>query len=194
MSIEDLNYQAKIIAPTKQLYAQLSKQANELLAQAKESVLELHAKVAETGLEFYEHPIDTATRWQAEATEKGNQLYADFNDNILPAVKADYDQLIVTMIDYGLQSRQAFQVFLDNPEQITVEAFTALNQSIMFYLNKTLDISLVALKGVSDKADEIISLLIKQPMETMEAFYYQSLTALLNSYFDIVSSALVSLQ
>jgi hypothetical protein len=37
MSIEDLDYKEKIIAPTKQLITQLSEQANELLAQAKES-------------------------------------------------------------------------------------------------------------------------------------------------------------
>ncbi|MBE0471922.1 MAG: hypothetical protein IBX55_20740 [Methyloprofundus sp.] len=175
MSIENLDYQAKIIAPTQQLFEKISGQANELLAQAKQSALELHAKVADTGLEFYAHPTETATRWQAEAIEKGNQLYATFNDNILPAVKADYEQLIVTLVDYGVQSRQSFQVFLDNPEQITVEAFTAFNQGLMFYLNKTLDISLVALNELSDKADEIISLLIAQPLETMEAFYYQSL-------------------
>ena len=192
MSIEDLDYQAKIIAPTQQLFDQISEQANALLIQAKESALELHAKVSETGLELYEHPVETATRWQTEATEKGNQLYATFNDNILPAVKADYDQLIVTLVDYGLQSRQSFQVFLDNPEQITVEAFTALNQSLSTYIDKTLDVSSLILNDLSNKADEIISLLIEQPMETMEAFYYQSLTNLLNSYFDIVSSALVS--
>ncbi|RLA18087.1 MAG: hypothetical protein DRQ62_14185 [Gammaproteobacteria bacterium] len=193
MSIEDLDYQAKIITPTQQLFDQISEQANALLVQAKESALELHAKVSETGLELYEHPVETATRWQAEATEKGNQLYATFNDNILPAVKADYDQLIVTLVDYGLQSRQSFQVFLDNPEQITVEAFTALNQSLSTYIDKTLDVSSLILNDLSNKAGEIISLLIEQPMETMEAFYYQSLTNLLNSYFDIVSSALVSL-
>lgn len=193
MSIEDLDYQEKIIAPTKQLITQLSKQANELLAQAKESALELHDKIAEVGLEFYEHPVETATRWQAEATEKSNELYATFNDNILPAVKADYDQLIVTLVDYGLQSRQSLQVFLDNPEQITVEAFTALNQSLSTYIDNALNVSSLVLNDLSSKADEIISLLIEQPIETMETLYYQTLTNLLNSYFDIVSSALVSL-
>ncbi len=193
MSIEDLDYQAKIITPTKQLFDQISEQANELLVQAKESALELHAKVSESGLELYEHPVETATRWQAEATEKSNQLYATFNDNILPAVKADYDQLVVNLVDYGLQSRQSFQVFLDNPEQITVEAFTALNQSLSTYIDNSLNVSALILNDLSSKADEIISLLIEQPMETMETFYYQSLTNLLNSYFDIVSSALVSL-
>lgn len=190
MSIEDLDYQEKIIAPTKQLITQLSEQANVLLAQAKESALELHDKVAEVGLEFYEHPVETATRWQAEATEKSNELYATFNDNILPAVKADYDQLIVTLVDYGLQSRQSLQVFLDNPEQITVEAFTALNQSLSTYIDNALNVSSLVLNDLSSKADEIISLLIEQPIETL---YYQTLTNLLNSYFDIVSSALVSL-
>lgn len=193
MSIEDLDYQAKVIVPTKQLYAQISEQANQLLAQAQESALELQAKIAESGLEFYDHPVDTASRWQAEVTEKTNQLYVNFNDTILPAVKADYDQLLVTLVDYGMQSRQSLQAFWDNPEQMTVEAFTAVNQGFMFYLNKTLDISLIALNNLTSKADEIINLLIEQPMETMEAFYYQSLTTLLNSYFDIVSSALVSL-
>ena len=193
MSSENLDYQEKIIAPTKQLYAQLNEQANELFEQAKESAIEIHAKVSEISLEFYDHPVETATRWQAEASEKSNQLYATFNDSILPAAKADYDQLIVTLVDYGLQSRQSFQTFLDNPEQITAEAFTAFNQSISTYINKTLDVSSLIMNDLSNKAGEIISLLIEQPMETMEAFYYQSLSNLLNSYFDIVSSALISL-
>jgi hypothetical protein len=191
MNIEDLDYQTKIITPTKQLFDQISEQANALLVQAKESALELHAKASESGLELYEHPVETATRWQAEATEKSNQLYATFNDSILPAVKADYDQLIMTLVDYGLQSRQSFQVFLDNPEQITVEAFTALNQLLSTYIDNSLNVSALILNDLSSKADEIISLLIEQPMETIETFYYQSLTNLLNSYFDIVSSVVV---
>jgi hypothetical protein len=75
-------------------------------------------------------------------------------------------------------------------EQITVEAFTALNQSLSTYIDNALNVSSLVLNDLSSKADEIISLLIEQPIETMETLYYQTLTNLLNSYFDIVSSAL----
>ncbi|SHE23136.1 hypothetical protein [methanotrophic endosymbiont of Bathymodiolus puteoserpentis (Logatchev)] len=61
------------------------------------------------------------------------------------------------------------------------------------YIDNALNVSSLVLNDLSSKADEIISLLIEQPIETMETLYYQTLTNLLNSYFDIVSSALVSL-
>ncbi len=193
MSIKDLDYQAKVIAPTQQLYIQLSEQASVLFTQVKESAIDFHAKVSEMGLEIYEQPVETATRWQTEAVEKSNQLYVIVNDNILPAIKDDYDKIMISITDYGLQSYQSFQMFLDNPEKITVEAFTEFNQSLSTYLDKALDVSSIILNNLTNKADEIINLLIEQPIEAMKDFYYQSLTNLLNSYFDIISSVLVSI-
>lgn len=188
MNAENIDYQTKVIFPTQQLYQQLSSQASELFEQTKESALELHAKVAKSGLQLYEHPTETATLWKEQAIDKSNELYATFNNDIAPVVKADYQQLIGTLADYGLQSQQSFQIFLDNPEKVTVEAFTTLNNALITFFEKSLDVSALMLDTITTKAEEIINLLIQQPIQTMEDIYYQTLSALLNSYFDIISS------
>lgn len=192
MNTENLDYHAKVVAPSKQLYEQLSTQANEFIAQAKESALELHAQLAESSLEFYQHPTETATRWQAIAVNKGNEYYAMLNNEIIPQLQADYQHLASNATDYGIQSRQAFQFFLDHPEQVTVEAFTSLNQALLTFFDQSMNVSAMVLDDLSLKATEIVNLLIEQPMVTMENIYYESLAALINSYFEIVSSLIAT--
>ncbi len=192
MKPTDIDYQVKIITPTQQLYQKLNVQAGDLFEQAKESALELHTKVAQAGLEFYNHPTETAARWQAEASEKGSELYARFNNDMLPALKSDYQLLISNTKDYSTQAQEALQFFIDNPEKVTVEAFTAFNQALMAFINKTMNVSELLLDEITNQVNEIISLLIAQPMQTMEDIYYDSLTALLNGYFQLVSSLLTS--
>ncbi|WP_428356533.1 hypothetical protein [Methyloprofundus sp.] len=192
MNPENLDYQAKIITPSKQLYQQLSTQADELFAQAKESAIELHAQIAESGLDLYQHPTETATRWQAQAVEKGNELYSILNTEIIPSAQADYIQLVSNVTNYGIRSRESFQVFLDNPEKVTVEAFTAFNQALTLFIDKSVNVSSIILDELSAKADEIITLLIEQPIQTVENIYYDSLATLLNNYFEIVSSLIIT--
>lgn len=192
MNTENLDYHAKVVAPSKQLYEQLSTQADEFIAQAKESALELHARVAESSLEFYQHPTETATRWQAIAVDKGNEYYATLNNEIIPKLQADYQHLASNVADYGIQSRQSFQFFIDHPEKVTVEAFSSLNQALITFLDRSMDVSAMILDNLSAKATEIINLLIEQPIETMENIYYESLASLLNSYFEVVSSLIAT--
>lgn len=191
MNPETLDYQTKVVAPSQQLYQQLSMQAHDLYLQAKSSALQLHSDIAKSTLEFYQHPTETATRWQLQAIESGNKLYATFNNEIIPSVHADYQQLAINVANYAIQSRKSFQSFLDNPEKVTVETFTAFNQALIAFLDKTIDVSAEVLKEISATATEIINLLITQPVESMESFYYQTLTTLLNGYFNLISSFLV---
>jgi len=188
----EIDYEAKIIIPTRELYQELSTQAGELFSQAKHAALELHTKISELSMELYNHPIETTARWQAAATDKGNELYTLFNTKLIPEAKADYQYLVNITIDYGSQFRAAIQVFLDNPEAVTVKAFTLLNLGLMEFLNQSLHVSSTALNEITTKADKIITLLLDRPLQTIENIYYDSLSLLLNSYFDMVSSLINS--
>lgn len=192
MKNESLDYDAKIFAPTKELYQQLSQQATEVYDQVAISANELHVKIAETSLEFYEHPSETASRWQAELTDKSNELYAFVNNEVIPVAKADYQLLVSVATDYGVQTRDSVQFFIDNPRLVTVDAFTAMNQSLMQFFEASVDISAQALENIGAQANEIIGFLSDDPLQGIENLYYDSLSLLLNGYFDMVSSVLVS--
>lgn len=188
-----MNYEAKIITPTQQLYQELSLQAGELFEQIKISAIELHQQVAESGIELYNHPTETATRWQAQASAKADEAYAVFNSEIVPVVKADYQQLINNVTDLGSRTQTALQFFIDNPEKVTVEAFSSFNHALIAILDKSISISAEMLNIITAQANKIISLLVEHPIETMENLYYESLATLLNGYYDIVSTMLVSI-
>lgn len=192
MKNPSLNYEEKIIAPTKELYQQLNLQANELFQNMLVSANELHSKVAEMGLELYNNPSETATRWQVELTDKGNEIYAHAINDMIPAVKADYQHWASVTADFGTQLQMSVQYFMDNPELVTADAFSALNQSLIHFFQISKNVSAQVLDDIGTQASEIIELLIDNPMQTMEGIYYDSLSVLLNSYFDVVSSLLLS--
>jgi len=193
MDYRGLDYETKVSIPTQQLFQQLKAQANTLFENTKQSAIELHDQVAESSLALYEHPVETATRWQNFTVERSNQLYANVSNEIIPTVQTRYQDLIFSISDYGTRSRQALQPLLDNPEQVTLQAFTKLNHEVDILVSQVTTISTASLAQLSEQAEKIISLLLKQPIQAMEAFYYNSLTALLNGYFEIVSSLLVSI-
>ncbi|NOQ14619.1 MAG: hypothetical protein GQ583_09120 [Methyloprofundus sp.] len=193
MKNPSLNYEEKIIAPTKELYQQLNLQVNELFQNMAVSANELHSRVAEMGLELYNNPSETASRWQVELTGKGNEIYAHAINDVMPAVKADYQHWVSVTTDYGTQLQMSVQYFMDNPELVTADAFNALNQGLMHFFEVSKNVSAQVLDDIRVQASEIIELLIDSPMQAMEGIYYDSLSGLLNSYFEVVSSLLVSL-
>lgn len=192
MNKESINYEAKIFAPTKELYQQLSQKANELFEHAITSTSDLHTKISETSLEFYNHPSETTLRWKAELTEKSNELYSFVNSDVIPAAKADYQQLISVATDYGIQASESIQFFIDHPKLVTVETFNTLNQNLIQFFDSSMGVSAQVLNNIGSQANEIIEFLTMDPLQGIENFYYDSLSLLLNSYFDMVSSLLLS--
>ncbi|NOQ16550.1 MAG: hypothetical protein GQ581_05785 [Methyloprofundus sp.] len=65
---------------------------------------------------------------------------------------------------------------MGNPEKVTVEAFSNLNHALIAILDKSMTLSAGVLNTITEQADKIISLLVEQPIETMENLYYESLT------------------
>ena len=93
--------------------------------------------------------------------KKGNKVYTTFNNEIVPTVITNYQQLLISMTDYSTQAQEALQFFLDNPNKVTVEAFTSLNQALIVFINQSFDASALVLNSISNKASEIINLLIE---------------------------------
>ena len=192
MKTESLNYEEKILVPTKELYQQLSQQASALFEQMSTSTAELHASISETSLEFYNHPTETSLRWKSELSNKTNELYAYVNNDVIPAAKMDYQHLLNTATDYSLQTKNAIQFFIDNPKLLTQEAFTAINQSVILFLDQSKITFTQVIQDINSQANEIIQFLTDQPLQGIENIYYDSLAGLLNGYFEIVSSLLVT--
>ena len=189
----NIDYENKIVIPTQQLYQSLSVQTNQLFEQIKNTAIELHEQVAQAGLELYNHPSETAIRWQAQVSTKADEAYATFNSEILPTVTANYHQLINNAADLNSRAQDALQFFINNPEKVTMEAFSSLSQAITLIMDKSMNVSADMLSTLSTQADKIISLLLEQPIETMESIYYDSLTALLNGYYNTITAILTSM-
>jgi len=192
MNASNINYDEKIITPTKELYQHLSQQANELFERAAISGNELHASIASASTEFYNMPVETSLRWKSEIADKGNEFYTYLNTDIIPSAQADYQQFISTASDYNTQAQDAIQFFIDHPKMVTLDTFNMLNQSVNLFIDSSINISAKAIDSLSLQATHIIDFLSNQPIQGLENLYYETLALLLNSYFSVISSLLIN--
>jgi len=192
MNASNINYDEKIITPTKELYQLLSQQANALFERAAISGNELHASIANATTEFYDAPVETSLRWKGEITDKGNEFYAHLNTDIIPSAQADYQQFVSVASDYSSQAQNAIQFFIDHPKMVTVDTFNTLNHGINVFIDSSISLSAKTIDALNLQVTNIIDFLSNQPIQGLENIYYESLALLLNSYFNIVSSLLIN--
>jgi len=192
MNASNINYDEKIITPTKELYQLLSQQANELFERAAISGNELHASIANASTEFYNTPVETSLRWKSEIADKGNEFYTYLNTDIIPSAQADYQQFMSTASDYNTQAQDAIQFFIDHPKMVTLDTFNTLNHGINVFIDSSINLSAKTIDALNLQVMNIIDFLSNQPIQGLENLYYESLSLLLNSYFNVVSSLLIN--
>ena len=89
--------------------------------------------------------------------------------------------------DVTEQSERYWQLFMDSPEQFMMEA----HAPITGYLSSLGENAEAVLISSYYALADLFSLLIAQPSATFQALYRNTLSALLDVYFEVISSLLV---
>lgn len=218
LTIRELDVENKLILPTKTLYNQTSFQLNSLYQDISSALINAHDIVAIHAKQLYLNPTKTLSVWYDQATAMSTAYYTQVQAVVLPVY-----QNWQAKLDTGKEKVvQNFQAFWDNPEQVTVATFQPLAQYVtnateqssqyltLFMDNPEQFLSSAFvpvthyLSSLSDDAEAILissyyaladlsKLLLEQPSATVQSLYHNALSALLDTYFDIISSLLVTI-
>ncbi len=215
-TIRQLDLENKLISPTIKLYGQVSFKLNVLYQDIQAVLIDFHGKVAVAGKQLYDHPVETLISWYQQTTDTGNALYAQVQTSVLPIYQdwqvkvnagkvatSQYlqafwdnpDQVGLATIEpvtrymtaISAQSEGYWQLLLDNPEQLIASVLAPVTG---YLATLTQDVEATLISSYYALA-EIFRLLMTQPSITLQALYHNTLAALLEVYFDIVSSLLV---
>lgn len=214
-TVRELDVENKLILPTKALYNQVSFQFHALYQDISSALSNAYDFVAIHTRQLYIHPTKTLSVWYDQAAAMSTTYYTQAQAAVSPVyqnwqVQLDASKEAIT---------ENFQAFWNNPEQVTVETFqpvmqfvtTATEQSSQ-YLKLLLDnpeqfmASAFApvthyLSSLSEDAEamlissyyalaDLFKLMLEQPSATLESLYHNTLSSLLDVYFDIISSLL----
>ena len=214
-TIRQLDLENKLILPTTKLYSQVSFQFNALYQDIRSALIDTHNVVATAAKQVYEHPVETLTAWYEQTTHTGIALYAQVQNSVLPV----YQNWQVKVTTGRGKTVQFVQAFWDNPEQVTLATFEPVTryaavvteqseQYWQMFLDNPEQFMATALAPVSnylaslsENAEAVLisnyyvladlfSLLMAQPSTTLQTLYRNALSALLDVYFDAVSSLL----
>lgn len=134
-------------------------------------------------------PPNNDKKWYDHSVTAGNELYAKVTDEILPQAEVKYDEMLIVANDFVEKTQDSFNYIIENPEKVTTESIASLTES----LSSAGNISAELASGLQAKASEITSLLVEQPMQTIETAYTELLSTLLNQYFEIVTNIISTL-
>jgi hypothetical protein len=217
-TIRELDVENKLILPTKTLYNQTTFQLNSLYQDISSALINAHDIVAIHTKQLYLNPTKTLSVWYDQATAMSTAYYTQAQAVVLP-VYENWQAKLNTSKEKVIQN---FQVFWDNPEQVTVATFQLLTQYVtnateqssqylkLFmdnpeqFLSSAFAPVTYYLSSLSDDAEAILissyyaladlsKLLLEQPSATIQSIYHNALSALLDTYFDIISSLLVTI-
>lgn len=202
----------KLILPTARLYEQASVQLNALYQDIRSALLDAHSIVATAAKQIYGGPVETLAAWydagtvlyaQTEAAvipvyqnwqvnmasdkEKAAQYLRAFWDNPGQVATATFEPVTRYAKTVTEQSGHYWQAFIDNPEQFMAATFAPVNH----YLASLSEEAEAALISSYYGLTELLSFLVAQPTATIQAVYRNTLSALLDVYFEIISPLLV---
>jgi hypothetical protein len=203
LTLNQLDLDNKLILPTQKLLNQVNLQLNRLYQDIRSALIDAHSSVATTAKQVYEQPGETLDAWYEQTllplyregqislstgTEQAKQYLYAFWDNPRQVTEASVEPLTLYMLDVADQSAQYWLAFTVNPELFISTAFAPITE----YLSTLNDAAEVVLVNGYYSVVELFSLLMAQPSITLQAMYHNTLSALLEIYFDTISSLLIS--
>ena len=188
MNLESLEFETKVVAPTQQLLHQVYAQLGSLYLQLREALIDFHSVIAIASKQLYDQPIETTKLWYSQLSEKSSELQARLVEQVIPEAQENYDQIVARISDFGSKSNMVFQKMVDNPEEITAQTIESLN----VFVSETVDITAEQLTELKSRSADLIALLLEKPAATLDSLYTDLLNAMLNTYFELVSSLLVT--
>ncbi len=215
-TIRQLDLENKLILPTTKLYSQVSFKLNALYQDIHSALIDVHSTVATAAKQVYEHPVETLTAWYEQTAYASNALYAQVQASVLPVyqgwqvkvnagkeITGQYlqafwdnpDQVTLATLEPVTryvaavtgQSERYWQLFLDNPEQFMASVLSPVTGYLASLTQETEAVLISSYYVLA----ELFRLLMMQPSATLQALYHNTLSALLDAYFDTISSLLV---
>lgn len=206
LNIKQLDIESKLIEPTSRLVGQLNAQLSSLYVETESKLRELHIEIAALSKQAYEQPVETFTALYDQSIEECNEVYVLFREEVLPKAEVVCQQIAAKVSDAGDKTLAFGQALLDDPQatiassvdKISVSFNTGLDasQAIIDTISAQLTAwSSMAMQVTEENAlslyyaaGEILKLLLEQPWETVQALFYNTLSSLLDVYFQAVSS------
>lgn len=201
LTIREFDVENKIILPTKALYTQLNVQFNTLYENIRTILTEMHSSLSVMGKAFYDNPVETVSAWYDQVTYSTGNLYADAQNYVMPIYQdteqfiqtfwANPEQVTLTTLEpikrlATTSSAQYLQPFLDNPEQFLISVLAPATDFITVVNDSVEAILISSYYALLD----LFKLLMDQPSEALRAIYQNSLSALLDGYYQVISSLL----
>jgi hypothetical protein len=198
-------------------YEHINLQCHTLYRNISNVAVDTHSSVAALAKQIYEHPSETAAAWYEQAGNKSAALYAQVQAEVQPV----YQQWLVNISSVKDKTVQDLQAFLNNPEQkalavlepVTRNAAVATEQAeryMQLFLNNPEQFLVSAVTPVANYLSlqtesakitmfntyyalvDMFSLLASQPSATLHTLYNKTLSSLLDVYYDVISSLLVT--
>ena len=211
-----LDLENKLILPTTKLYSQISFKLNALSQDIHSALIDVHSIVANAAKQIYDHPVETLTAWYEQAVHSGAAIYAQGQTSVLPVYQgwqvkvnlakektgqylqafwdnpaqvtsATFEPVTRYVTAITEQSERSWQLFMENPEQFMMTALAPITG----YLSALGENAEAVLVSSYYALANLFSLLIAQPLATFQALYRNALSALLDVYFEVISSLMV---
>ncbi len=189
MNLESLEFETKVAAPTQQLLHQVYAQLGSLYLQLREALIDFHTVIAIASKQLYDQPVETTKLWYSQLADKSSELHARLMEQVIPEAQDNYDQFVASVSDFGSESKMAFQKLVDNPEEVTAQTIESLNM----FVSETADITAEQLTELKARSADLIALLLEKPAATLDSLYTELPNSMLNTYFELVSSLLVTM-
>ncbi|MGR9115327.1 MAG: hypothetical protein ACU85E_06140 [Gammaproteobacteria bacterium] len=197
LAFKPLDLENKLFLPSSKLYTQTMWKLNSVYQEIKEVLINFHDEVATEAGRFYQNPVETSAAWYQQAVEYSTRAYAYVAAQMWPQAEAGYRQVVADVTEFGQQTGEFWHAFYENPEEVTVSLvepismrFNSMVDASQAYMNASLETVEAYLLGLYSASIELFKLLIEQPGNTITALYQNMLSALLDLYFDLVSSLL----
>ena len=216
LTIRQLDLENKLILPTTKLYSQISFKLNALSQDIHSALIDVHSIVANAAKQVYEHPVETLTAWYEQAVYTGAAIYAQgqtsvlqvyqgwqvkvnlakektgqylqaFWDNPEQVASATFEPVTRYVTAITEQSERDWQLFMDSPGQFMMDALAPITG----YLGELGENAEAVLISSYYALADLFGLLLAQPASTLQAMYRNTLSALLDVYFEVISSLMV---
>lgn len=189
MAVKYLDWENKAYVPTQQLIGVVKQEVVEYSEAIKSYWIHVHGRVAELSIEWYEHPVETTQRWSSQGFEFLANEYEQITLTWVPQIVAEFHAISATL-NHGLnKTRQTLDYVSENPREV----IAATTDSVVASLNEVETISGEVIIAFRQQVADVIELLLRQPVETLESAYLEALNALLETYFQLTTLLLQNL-
>ncbi len=202
LTIRQLDVETKLIEPTSRLITQVNSQISTLIKDTESLVREWHSDIANFSIQAYEQPSETFQVVYDKSVQEWHDAYAIIHEQLWPKA----EQIVIKINELSQQTQLLGQSLMNDPKTVlssSIDQFSTrfihgleTSQILLNSINEQLtnwSSSLMALteaKALSlyYACGEILKLLLNQPLETVQAIFYNTVASLLDIYFHVISS------